>query len=269
MAHTAKDEYQLWWEYLKLSDIYKKYCESNAFRKTADTAVESSTLRSGLTALLDFTTNVAESLFPADVAGTYLVFGNVHKTQFDDWWESKGKLLMADKYDYQFQKGASDLTHSFKYWIETCDLLYFALYDRKPTLVEFQDHVLKVLQHSNFRYVAINLTKPLKEINDDFKKIVNRNEQKKIKNDKINRQWAECRNRKPTPNLRFDEVKRYLEILKVYKIDGLKGAKAFNKIYPDNDYKQETGMRTVFFRDKRKAEKIAANVFKGYFPGTY
>lgn len=259
MEPNQKDIYRLWWEYLKLSDDYKKYCISPAFRKQIKKEEDAQRIFPWP----EFVVQLYKTQsYAKDLTDTYESFGNVHTDLFDEFWERKGKDLKL-----YFPSSISNFSMTFELLCRNYEHL-----DSKgrPNLKEFQKYVLDFLNNNKYMItLEILFAHPVNKIEADFKKLLN----KKFKTIEVKvfgkaSQWFRCKNLVPTPNVRMDEVKRYLEVLKVYKDHKLKGKEAFKKVIPDGKYSNKN-QRRAFFRDKEKGERILKNVEAGYFPGYY
>jgi hypothetical protein len=278
MKPNNKDAYRLWWEFLKLSDDYREYCSLSPEKKLAreiprgpepkrKPAEKKDAILIDKKQKDSRIKKFKKGEFPKNFKPIYAIFGNVHQDLFDDFWEKKGKNLTSSE-DYQAIQRLSQvfLVHCINY----CECYS----QRNPDFMEFWQYVLKHMTDDPYSlYLHIDITKPVGEIKKEFNKIINQKvNSKKVKNARRVERWLWRKNRIPTPNYnanRYDEIQRYLKVMQIYKMDGLRGKSAFSKFYPDIKYKDATTERYRFFADKKKGERIIKNVERGYFPGYY
>jgi len=261
---TDMDKYQLWWDYLILSDEYKKYCGDRESTKTAPTLMS------------DFD--------PDPLERNYLSFGNVHIRSFDDFWANRsmvgGYIFLKRSWDHFVNGPLVEFKDYFKERVidylekphiyfdgpnESGMFMPYEVPKKKPSYEDLKKRSLSLLADNTHRHITIDLSCPIADIKKEFNKIVNR---KTAIRPSKNREYLECRFQKPTPNLRFDEVKYYYNVLEVIKIDKKSGKVAFEKIHPNGDY-SNGDERSQFYSANRKAKRILKNVEQGYFPGKY
>ena len=275
-----KEIANVWYEFLKLNDEYKKLC---------DLERESSPVPMPLFAYMEsdgykldesrtcyvVSLDLERGILPGCMADTWKVFGNVQKNPFDDFWAEK-----KDRFEYcgmtqAIMKGDSKSATRREIGDDLRSLL--KLYKTSPkfdgsaeSFIDMVDGFYKTTPH--WIHVQVDMASPIKKINEDFKGIVNNDKRREYKSYGDREAYRICRNRMPTPNFKPEllscEFKRYLDTLRAFKIDNLKGRAAFEKVRPKGDY-GNPDERSVFHKDKGKAERIATNVGLGFFPGPY
>ena len=89
MKPSEKDKYQLWWEYLKLSENYKKYCEKPLVHRLYMLKLKTSSPQ-----LIEKKEKIHQMLYgTAGLPDVYDTFGDVFNDSFVDFWKKKGKQL--------------------------------------------------------------------------------------------------------------------------------------------------------------------------------
>ena len=259
MGQDYKKIYNLWWDFLKLSDRYDQYCKQNP-QPGPTWSLENSFINEG------YYDQVKVGTLPMSLFPTHHTFGNVFEMSFETFWRNKGQLIK--KRFSTKDKPVEDLKRQYFEWTidyeDICDAR-----KQDPVYEDFKEFIFRRLSHETKIHLAINLMSPIGEITKAIKQSVNRDVQKKLSDIIRNAQWERCCQLcMPTPNLRISEVDRYLEVLKVFK-RGLRGKFAYKEIFPNGDYDEDTDQRTVFYSDRRKGERILKNVEKGFFPGIY
>lgn len=273
MMPTIKDTYQLWWDFLKLSDRYKDYCAN------PPPLLKLEKLGFKYIVPHDNEASIKENILPGSITEVYLTFGNVHTDSFESFWKKRGKHLKKRKIGDG--EPIENLKNRFELWFDMykkiCKIgcmpnglesLFGNINHKTESLDSFKSFVMHQLNDRKLSFLCVDLRYPIEEIKKSFGSIVNKKAQKEFVGIIIsNENWVRCRNRTPTPNLRFEDVERYLKVLRAYKIDGLRGSSAFKKVNPEKDYYEAP--KEAFHSDKRKAERILKNVEIGYFPGIY
>jgi len=260
---SEKEKYQLWWEYLKLSENYKEYCKNPQVHREAMLKLKAA--HPNLTEEEE-KEGIQELLYGAHgIPDVYETFGDAFNGSFEDFWRKKGKYLKKSlRLPRVIIKNVEDVINGISSFYEF----------RRPIKDQSYSNFKKIIKESlsnssNHLFLKIDLTFPVGEIVKEFKNILTTQKRnKEAISLKRALKWSDCCNRKPTPNLFYDEVKRYLEILKVYKVDRLKGKKAFKKVYPEGNYSDQAKV-SEFHSDRRKAKRIVKNTEIGLFPGRY
>lgn len=261
MKPREKDIYRLWWEYLKLSEPYKMCCNSEDFRKHMENIEIFRGGRGSLDTLSEYHEAVKASSLEIELEITYKTFGDVHHSTFEDFWEREGKhlaeLIPPAVLEY------SDYADLFE------ELLKIKAKGEIDNIKDFYRYLS--LSHYEIRHlmvVCVDLQQLTGKIEKDFKELLTaRLNDPQIKEARRTNNWLVCKNILPTPNLRYDEVKRYLKVVQTFKIEGLRGIAAFKKLYPKE--KITFSNYRLLYLDRQRGEKIIRNVEKGYFPGYY
>ena len=271
MEKKDKEAYKLWWSFLKLSDNYKKYCmnpppQPRAGKYTVTLPFLWDPELSKFYFKTKHNFDVKRGIFPESLFRTYRAFGDVHAVSFEFYWKHFEEFLKKNPPKKKKQP-VREFEGKFMLWSFFYEMACKEG-EKEPNFEEFKEYIFTCLKNKEERYLSIDLKFPIGEINNSIKHFVNKDVKKKLKDEMTNIQWRKCYyNCFPTPNLRVDEVNRYLKVLKVFK-SGLKGKSAFKELNPNGDY-DDPDQRTAFYSDKRKAERILKNVEKGYFPGIY
>ena len=273
MEQKDKEAYKLWWEFLKLSDNYREFVENPPWKRkrlgpgphTITIPLKWDSESYKFYYETNFGSNFKKGVSPDSLIQTSYLFGNVHELSFEGFWKNlPGRRKKLSKHK---KIPVSEFKSEFEFWSSIYEM-DCKQKSKKPDFEDFKKLILNCLKNNEKRYLTIDLRCPIGEINNSIKQFVNKDIKKGIK-DKITKdKWLKCYQLCfPTPNLRVDEVNRYLKVLKIFK-SGLKGKSAFKELNPNGDY-DDPDQRTAFYSDKRKAERILKNVEKGYFPGIY
>lgn len=247
---NEKEYYRLWWEYLKRSDSYQRFCNWFRERKKDPNFPLPEEFKKTKNGVAHFVAHY-RSFVSAD-CGDFT---------FEDWWKWKKEAIEKDK-DWR----RKNLVHDFCTFIEK-DIHSF-INDfkrengREPTLLEYRDSFKDFQKNSalNTHYLIIEIMfdKP-KELLRELEKIL----KEKIKT-KSNKRY-------------FDELRRYLAVYDLWKETDEKGKKLFTmkaiiKKLGDKSQKAKAGdinVQRAFRSDLAKAKKIIKNVESGIFPGKY
>ena len=263
MGTIPKKSYRLWWEYLKLSDSYREYCFGSPQERKKIKAKEIKDHNKLYMQNRSIVDVFKSRDFKKNITETYRTFGNVHTDSFEDFWEDKGKHMPISVFTDECVR---DFSEVFK------DLIEFYDQDQdkgKQSLKDFQDYVLKKLDHRITIYLEINLFNPIGKIKKEVYERIERG----VKSEHVSgwkeiSNWFFRRNNLPTYNFRYDEVKRYLKVVQAFRLYKLKGEAAFKKVFPNGDFSDQSQHR-AFYKDREKGEKIIENVETGFFPGYY
>jgi hypothetical protein len=243
--YTEEDLYKLWWNYLKLSDDYKEFCE--IMRSVTDKETEAlyEQIEDG------YKTRHPKSEKSFDYynhLSNWAFMGDVHKESFPDWWSTRP--IPEKKPCEIINLGESDVVavhphYSFR----------LALHKRKMKHSPTPEEVIKYLFSSKeYLFLAIPLTSDLKT--QEISKTITSMRKKAIK--QYDESWA-YRFRKPFGDIRYAELERYNRVHYLLNVEKL----------GDKEVKQQTGVfdSSQFSKDKAKAEAIIRNVEQGLFPG--
>ena len=233
---TEKEKYELWWEYLLESKKFLSYCKFK--RKNRN---ESEKKRPSIGMIM-----------------TYDFFGDIFENSFDEWWKNKKeKDLGIGTMEYSRQQAQHEFNSTVRRFVES--------HGREPSLDEFRDvfieHLFDYFPASFMIRVYFHPTKSIKDLNDQFKKIVaEKRKQPNIQNweTELKKGWLPIVGR-----FRYDELKRYLEVYRLKK-SGMKIDEILEKMDP-----HVTRNREDFYQDIRHANTILKNVEDGCFPGEY
>ncbi len=189
----------MWWEYLKLSENYKKYCKKPQVHRLYKLKLKSAPPR-----LMDRKEQIHRILYgSAGLTDVYDTFGDVFNNSFVDFWRKKGKNL---KNLLRFPRVIIEDVESYINYIGSFYELMEPITDRSYS--KFKEVIGKSLSNSsNHIYLKIDLTFPVGEIEKEFKNILTiQKRNREAISLKRALGWGDCCNRKPTPNLRYDEV---------------------------------------------------------------
>jgi len=263
MSKKEKEKYQVWWEYLKLSDDYKNYCSKPFIHRLKKAKIRNRPPK--LVPPLYLYIDVESGELPGDIFETYETFGDVHSSSFEDFWNKKGKFLKNDD-----KNSIHELRDSFPFLCSWYETFHLKLNRQKKSWSSFKSYLEDTFTLEGGRlFLEIDIYKPIGKIKKEFDALLNSHLKKSnVAAYRKKTKWAICRNRVYTPNLRLDEVKRYLEVLKIYKIEGLRGKAAFKAVNPKGNY-DDSDEVSAFHSDRRKGKRIVKNVEKGFFPGKY
>jgi len=196
---SQKEIYHLWWEYLKRSIPFKKYCEgmNNKFSPAEKEIIHAA--KATLTHLLP-PSLIAEAKDP--FLPGYLIWGDLHGTSFEEFW----KAMEKDKDTIQ------EAYLQVESFIESYKLFSMVVEKRKPEYNSFiQDLVQYLKDNPNYLFLSVrNISaKSIEELSKEFGAILRKKREstKKYVQSKASYPWII-----PTQPIRFDEVKRYLRI---------------------------------------------------------
>lgn len=247
--------WELNWEYLKRNARYKRYCEYMRKKsKNPNVPIPNEFL-------------TADKYSP-DEAFEYHRFGDVHRTNFDDWWRGKESKIIY------YPPSIEDYTETFEHDFGECVRIFKSNEGREPTLEELKKSPLRRMRLFPQRlYLKVTLSDDitLKDLQPEFKAFI-----KKRKRDPffLELEYRKKRYMRPTAevigrDLRLDELQRYLEVYdKRAPKPPMKWDDIINTISPKAD-PNSAEVRRAFRMDMEKARRIITNVGAGFFPGQY
>jgi hypothetical protein len=198
-----------------------------------------------------------------------LDFGDIHIKTFDYWWTVR-KLVKEKEKEIKANDSKGVKVYDFE---QDFDLEIKSLKmekGREPTVQEFKDRFLfyKNFYRNNY-YLQIDLLTPSKneDIIKQFGKIVKeRRRNSFIRGMRSNVNLEPFSNAEVKENyLRREELWRYLKIYD-YKKQGLSMRDIVEKEGKDST---SSDIRSTFYQDLKRANKIIRNVELGIFPGDY
>lgn len=256
-VQKRKEVLRLWWEYLKRSNIYKEFSE-----------YEWENEKKGI----PFSKIKWPKKFQVKVRGKYELNPNlrsyrfeymcVHYITFENWW--KYRELKEREADSRLE------IYDFKEDINSCIETFKEYNGREPTLQEFKDKFVEQKKVFNIvLYLKIDLLSPFRT--EDLLKQIGKILKERRRNPYIRGLRSKV-NLEPFSNaeikenyLRREELWRYLRIYD-YKKQDLSMRDVVEKEGKDST---NSDIRSMFYQDLKRAEKIIRNVELGIFPGDY
>jgi hypothetical protein len=244
MPKAAKDQkevYRLWWEYLKRSPTYARYCKTNIISR-----IESE-----------------DSYDPPSIAiisEIWDFFGNVHKENFDNWWANikwpdnpKAVVLLEDA-------------------IELRKNIYAQRYDRflreenrHPLITDFPK-LLHYKHDKQYLFLRISIEWDIDTINKQVAEIISeRRKDEEVKERIRLRRGIYFR---PTGKILLTELKRYLNVYDLWN-DKMKRKEIIKIAYKDLAKPSEESYLRTYHQELKKAICIIKNVERREFPGKY
>lgn len=260
-GRLSKEVYGLWWEYLKRSAAYQKFCTlmsklrkndnedyfevyervEQMFMSCAKTRKQKDEKYHGCYSLLR----------------SWEKYGDVFNNSFHDWWE-QNKNARRKKPVIDISEPNSE-----------CVPMHMIVSSKTPLkkksdiiTVDFMRNYLS--QDVEYFYVAVpifgNVT--INEIADQISRMRKKHQEKEKAST-----WNEYRkgHSEPVGRVRIDELKRYLKVYDL-KVEGKKIKEIVTLMGKDEKDVDET--RRIY-SDLSKANKIILNVQNGIFPGEY
>lgn len=243
--------YRLFYEYLKRSDDYKKYCLSRRIHNSSLKQIKSKIVK------------VKRGEF--SFGFIYYKYGDVHLVTFDEWWDwYKKNMTKIEPCIYEYRELVDfDLDMSF---FETRN--YFQ--DKNVSIEDFhkrfKHYFKKKLKHDDTLHLVIDCLFNTKELNKSFNEhILDRKQQSQIKNNLKRRRML-----KMVTDGRLQEVERYLAIYD-RKTQGMSIRKIIEDIGNNNDKSKskDVNVQRKYWRYLNKAITIIKNTEEGIFPGKY
>ena len=270
---TDKDIYKLWWEYLKRSEAYKEYRKLCEWIKDYEKSgkefdevkfVEFNCKYPEIPILKKYQTATNDENWPFFLS-LYFTFGKDEKHAFKNWmnWRNELQEFMSEGYSsihiYDYR---GNVENEIDNSIES----YKSCYGRKPNLEEFKAHFIKRMNIDNPNlYICVGCGFPIEidELKRLFGELVRK---KREENARFGLGYSELM-KNPT-RVKYKEVKRYLEVYKLFEEEHMSIEEVVDKIGTKKQ-KERGGEREVtskFYRDLDHAREIIKNIPLGYFP---
>lgn len=234
--NNLNEIYQLWIEYLKRSEPYKTLCEYVTQKRTLPLAPIPDELKGMETLMVN-----------------YLMFGDIHKQTFQ---ETLFKIESWKEIFSSISSPIEDYSGIFEFDFDRLIERFKKVNRREPNIQEIKSDLLHLMKQSSLIYLRVNLSgAKMKDLIQRFSEIL-----KEKKN-----QIKSIPSLTPTPNIRLDELKKYLTVYT--------NREQTNKTYKDiaSIINFSSGDNTVreMQRFYDKAKNIIDNVERGIFPGKY
>lgn len=270
---SDKDVYELWWEYLKRSELYKTFLDliPKATKKVnnqdvIDLNVMDELFRSKYPVDKDiFMANARISVSVAYMGQYFENFGDIFNNSFDDWWKKRSRVNQSLPVIVLNDGEAS------KSFPQFAEMLEQKQKEKKKALSSEETLAALTESNPNYIFLAVPMVGGV-TIEDISKQIV-----------EIRSKWKEHfdiedfnyrRFKMPVSRVRLDEMKRYLQLYD--KVNNLKEAGLKMKDIIAEVSSESLGnatsldsydvIRRVFYSDLQKAKKIIRNVECGSFP---
>jgi hypothetical protein len=253
MGKGRKEVYRLWWEYLKHSIPYKRYCEA----MNKEFPEEERKIIHEAKGIMKYSTppnliaQAKDSFWPG-----YIIWGDPHTTSFEEFW----KMMENDESPIQ------EASLQIGKFIKSRNLFSELIEKREPKYNSFIEDLSWYLQKNpNYIFLAVRKIPDMsiEAMGKIFCEILRekRGKMEKYVESKASYPWIV-----PTQPIRFDEVKRYLDVYDLHK-KGKNWRKIANEIYPKKNFNNE--IRITLIKEEKMAQKIIENVERGAFPGSY
>lgn len=263
-----KEVYRLWWEYLKRSDSYKAYCESefpvrivqSKRRKPVKNItykIYTKVLVKNEEKIISETVPQNEFLLFWNMERNWDTFGNIFKTSFDDWWKKK---KIPNKELPVLALNDPDICTQLPMFVEENNKI-----KRSKAKYPNPTQILEQLTKSepNYIFLAVPMVGNV-AIEEISKQIASF--RMKYKKEPLYRlaDYMFKRFKRPISRVRFDEMKRYLRVYDL-KQAGHTIKEIIAEIDPNRKGFDANIVRS-FRSDLQKARKLIDNVEHGFFP---
>jgi len=299
-----KEKYNLWWEYLRRSDLYRIVCESirqaqnspgDRWTKDLKTwsfddfndklttimgcvwgyvkypsldvnAFELYLIKHNFKKDADLTNNIINNI-QLMILCYYPRFQDIYHQTFDDYWNRQEIWLLLEKDNPQSAIKSAKETIAVD--LRLCKESYEKKYGREPSANELIGYFQYAFCETDlYKYLKVEYTisKPVKEIKDDFYNKVSVGINQKYS--QYIRQELGKRYFTFSSNIHVKYLRRYLKIYDLKQIKFLKWNDIIYDIYPKkdiNDVDYEDVKRELK-REYAAAKVIIGNVEQGYFP---
>lgn len=236
--------YQLYYEYLKRSEDYKRFCRwMREEGKDLNKAVPKQYRKD-------------KHGFVPKIVSVFMMFNDVHVFSFDEWWDySEGFQGVAD---WRYENSMLHYTDTLlEHELDNCINSFRKFEGREPSLEEFKQYFLQTQKNKygaeayRDRLLLFIAPSSLKTemLVKRFREIISK--YKKGKRTKI----------------AWDELGKYLLVYDLKK-KGLKWKEIIKQIEPHKSIDDDS-VRRHFLMYNKKAKQIIANVETGRFPGKY
>jgi hypothetical protein len=253
---TLKRTYKIWWEYLKLSDKYKDYCEIMD-RAEGKSGREYDAIIGSLSELM-----WTKKKDPWDMYTTCVFFGNVHQQQFDTWWEKRKGFFVNPVFEF------SDPDALVFIELQLSDAYRFLRKYDKDYMPTLGDIVKMFTTDKDYFYVGIPKEGlNASEISKELTRIRNKMQKKQTSTMKFN-----------PFSIPMQKGKLYLENLEIYlevyqkKKEGFTITDIIIKKEGENIREKKEVLQRLqsdYSDYVEKAKRIIKNVENGIFPGSY
>ncbi len=274
---SQKKAYRLWWEYLKLSNDYKRFCEWMDKR------------------LKDSSLPIPKQFNWFELWDGYKMFGNIHVDSFEEWWENnKGKLGRGK--EGGFPGPIADYTDFVMIEMEDIIEDFKRRNGKEPSLEQFKGSFLEHLKFPVSRfYFMVSVFGDYRDFEDLGRRFIKIVKEKKEMQGRISKKRAEEYSKAlekkwhvhfdevepnkytmwagkwqyPTSPLRLDQVERYLQVYNLFA-KGPKWHQVADQIEIYQGHKGDSeDVRRAILQDRTNAKTIIGNAEKGIFPGQY
>lgn len=278
--YDCKKFLKLWWEYLRRSEKYKKFCEvepSPIYQHGTKFELYSKEFQVEKLQP-DGTKHIVVPMF-----NVYINFRNIHSTNFNSWYANRidperrkrntqGTKTISKEWYLNIPPKKRTHTPNVKEYDPEQDMgQYIGQFKkqqgREPTISEIIDRFRFIKKHIPIRYLTVDLSG-----SDNTEDMV-REFAKYIKDYRRSfRELQSRRNLNPFLNgykeyyLRLDEIERYLKVYDLKK-KGLSINAIIKKIEPKKDI--TTNIQHAYYQDITRAKKLIENTELGIFPGDY
>lgn len=265
-----RDIYKLWWDYLKRSEVYEEICKiwamgpkegGSQYHGLFDKLTGVNKLR------VKFKNDELNRLSKKDwgVFFSYMKrFGNVHKGDFNEWWNKEYNRVKCDAARYTKVYDFKDKDFYQKvFFLESLHDRSLAPDNNIPNAETLFQRMMSAKIHM---FVAIPLVgdKNMSELAVEIKRIRDGYRQNEtVKKADIEVKFLAL----PSTRIRKDELEDYLVVH-----DGIKKDYSIAQIIAEKEGKKSADIGSTqrkYYRYKTKAEAIIKNVEKGIFPGKY
>jgi hypothetical protein len=264
---SPKEINKLWWEYLKRSKDYQEYCnwvkehrEKFPLRLAQDPRIQQIDPTSFVENFHPLPTKFENDKHGRShpIRDGHSLFGDIYTCSFEKWWDSNKRQLELKSIEDYSEVVASEIQHVINEFDE--EML------REPTLQEFKEWFVQYMKRPMSRHIYITIRIRDGQSNNELVKQFSsyiRNDKKMLMVKKKARKWS------PTHPVRFDELKRYLEVydLSAKTNPELSWREIAAVIHPRKNFHDE--IRRILIKEKHKAERIIKNAEQGIFPSKY
>lgn len=270
VLHTdklTKEDYRLWFEYLRRSNNYKLFCSA---RREKNPSIENPLWKIDKERILKYPEpHLPETGLYHYLVKNYVVFGDIFTySTFNKWWNDRKEYIRKQIYFFS-SKGVVDYGDKVEIDIDSFIALFKMENDREPTLQEFRNGLVNSIKNSGYLYLRVNV---VNHSWDNLKNQVHDLVKTQIKKPIVRE--VGLRHKRHSSKyfssvfgkIRRDELEKYLQVYDLREKDK-KWLDIAETVLPSNA-DQETKRREVL-RYYKKALGIIKNVEEGIFPGEY
>ena len=246
---SYKKIYRIWFDYLRASEDYKKYCSLMRKRKASPNWQLSQKSR--------FQTKIVH------VIG-YSHFGDIFRPTFDKWWEKKKSFLLSRSP----KRSVVNFMKMMEEEMEAAIQEFKFAEGRDPSLEEFKHYFIERLAPHKMAILKVTFRnyQTVEDLTLQFRKIIG--QLKPQRNAKGSQHW-DWEWQRPTTRKRMEEIQRYLDVYKLH-LTGYPWSEMAKRIkFYSEHASAPREINRMMQSDTRKAEAILRNVEKGIFPGKY